>query len=189
MQKWRADELERKGGKFKDSHEWWPYKIEVFDYDNDGALDLLVAHHGPPGCKLLRNTIKETSKLTFVDVTSQMGVHSRDLPLADEEVAAWDFNGDGYLDIAGFSDKSRAPCFFNVGGKKLMAIPQFSFNPLAGFSRLSDVNGDGYLDVTGNSFSETTHTGTTYQFVYDPARRTYVKSLGDYVVPAIPQNI
>ena len=103
METWRADELKRQGGKFKDSHEWWPYKINVFDFDNDGALDLLVAHHGPPGCKILRNTIKETGKVAFADITRQLGVESWDLPIADEDVIIWDFDGDGYLDIGGFS--------------------------------------------------------------------------------------
>lgn len=189
MQKWRADELKRKGGKFKVSHEWWPYKIDVLDYDNDGAPDILVAHHGSAGCKLLRNTIKETGKLAFVDVTGRLGVHAWDLPMADEAVKVWDFDGDGYLDIAGFSDENLTPVFFNLAARKLVAIPKFTFNPLAGTRAIADLNGDGYLDVSGLSFSEASHKATTFQFLYAPERRTFTKRQLGYVPPSIPADV
>ena len=166
MQKWHDDELERQGGKFK-GHGWWPWGLRAFDFDNDGDLDLLPSHHGAPHSIVLKSLLKETGKLTFVDVTAELGVSSRDLPGADDRPWIWDFDGDGFLDVAGMSDESKPNSLRNLGGKKLAIVPDFSFSPMSHPREVLDLNGDGYLDVDG---------GSRGQWFYTPETKTFQRT-------------
>ena len=168
MQKWHDAELARQGGKFG-SHGWWPWGLTAFDYDSDGDIDLLPTHHGTPRGLVLKSRFHESGKLTFVDVTKQLGIDGRDLPISDGKPWIWDFDGDGWLDIAGWSDEHKAPSLFNRDGEAFVAIPKFTFNPVSHGGEVRDLNGDGYLDVRAN------HRGTIYEFFYDPKARTFIK--------------
>jgi hypothetical protein len=158
MENWKADELQRQGGEFGD-HGWWPWGLVAFDYNNHGALDLLVQHHGQPRSRILRNQLKETGTLTFVNANPELGLPGNGLAGCFKPLV-WDFDGDGFLDLA-FCDAMDNTCFFNIKGK--------SFDPMGfGFSqgegiREIDVNDDGYPEV----FHEQA------KFLYDPGTRKF----------------
>jgi len=177
MEAWSDEELKRQGGKFAD-HGWWPWGLTAFDYDNDGDLDLLPAHHGQPGGRLLKNMLKESGKLTFVDVNKD--VAGCRLSGADDRPWTWDFDGDGWLDIAGFSDESKAKSFINQEGKKFVEAP-FSFNPLAHAYEVADLNGDGIPDMWGN------HRDSRLMFIYDPSAKTF-QTKTEKKIQAVPQD-
>ena len=171
MEKWKAEELKRQGGKFG-SHGWWPWGLVAFDYDNDGCLDLLLQHHGSPGSIIVRGLAKEKGKLSFVNVTEELGVGGAVLP-GTARPHIWDIDGDGFLDIVG-TDAKPNTCFFNKGGKKFEAMG-FGFGQLTHLSPVLDLNGDGYPDV--RSLREGN------QYFYDPKVRTFRKSA--YVPPVL----
>lgn len=162
MNDWKARELTRQGGKFG-SHGWWPWGLRAFDLDNDGDLDLLPSHHGVPRSIVLKSLLKETGKLTFVDVTKELGIDSRKLPIADDRPMLWDIDGDRYIDIPNFSDESRVYVVFNRGGKKLEES-RIRFHGVAHPEEVVDLNGDGYPDLDA---------GRLGAFIYDPKAKTF----------------
>lgn len=168
MTKWHDAELEAQGGKFK-SHGWWPWGLTAFDFDNDGDMDLLPSHHGRPGGVILKSQFKETGKHTYVNVTADLGIEKT--PGADKKPMAWDFDGDGFLDVAGFSDEGKPFSLFNEGGKKFVKIPDFTFHPISHPGKVTDLNGDGYPDLLANRRNK------TYHCIYDPKARTFKKTV------------
>ncbi|QDU99002.1 FG-GAP repeat domain-containing protein [Lignipirellula cremea] len=177
MEAWQQTELARQDGKFQ-SHGWWPWGLRAFDLDNDGDLDLIASHHGVPGSMILRNELKETGKLHFVDHTRNLGVDPRELPGADDRPWIWDFDGDGFLDLASLSDESRKGFVWNRQGKKLEPDAAGSFHPVSHPIEVVDLNGDGYPDL--DSGSRGTH-------VYAPETRSFTWSKTPH--HAEPQNL
>ncbi|MGB2819630.1 MAG: VCBS repeat-containing protein [Phycisphaerae bacterium] len=158
MEAWRRAELVRQGGKFG-SHGWWPWGLRAFDYDNDGDLDLLPSHHGIPRSLVLKSLLIETGRLSFADVTKGLGIDSRALPAGDDRPWIWDFNGDGFLDIAALTDEGKAVSVLNRGGKGFSVIAGFTFSPLSHPKEVVDLNGDGHPDLDG---------GYRGRWLYDP---------------------
>ncbi|PYU07193.1 MAG: RNA-binding protein, partial [Acidobacteria bacterium] len=89
--------------------------VALFDYDNDGDLDvylvqgtmldptqdLRLAKFPPalgwkPGNRLFRNLLSETGKLEFVDVTEKAGVGHIGYGMG---VAVGDYDNDGFQDL------------------------------------------------------------------------------------------
>lgn len=84
----------------------------LFDYDNDGDLDIYLVQGTPldasgklivpaptgwkPGNRLFRNNLARTGKLSFTDVTEQAGVGYRGVGMG---VAAGDYDNDGNVDL------------------------------------------------------------------------------------------
>ncbi len=183
MQDWKADEFKKQNGNFG-SHGWWPWGLTAFDYDNDGDIDLLPAHHGKPGSILIKSEFSESGKLSFKNVTSELT--DQKLPGADKKPKIWDFNGDGFLDISGWSDEAkRPPSFLNMGGKSLKKL-DFVFHPISHHKdeQVRDLNGDGYLDFAG------VHRGRDLSKVWDPAANTFVKwgKVKQKPAPKVPQE-
>lgn len=164
MEQWYDLEMKRQGGPGKQSHGWWPWGIRTFDFDRDGALDLLASHHGTPHSIVLRSHFKKDGELRFSNATPDLGLDNRDLPGADDRPWIWDFDGDGWLDIAGFSDESKYLSAWNSEGKKFTVASKSFFYSLSHPREIIDLNGDGYLDVDG---------GGKGQWLYVPESRTY----------------
>ena len=84
--------------------------VALFDYDNDGDLDVFLVQGGAlgdagadraaPTCRLFRNdlTVSPDGRRTlrFTDVTEQAGVGVRGYGMG---AAAGDYDNDGYLDL------------------------------------------------------------------------------------------
>ena len=170
MQDWKDAEFKLQNGDFG-SHGWWPWGLTAFDIDNDGDIDLVPVHHGKPGGKILKSDFVQTGTLTFKDVTADMDVEERSLPHGDDKPTAWDFNGDGYLDLAGWTDEGKAKSYLNIGGKTLKVLENHSFSPVAHMkdADVVDLNGDGYLDFAG-------HFRTTDLYkIWDPIKNTFIE--------------
>lgn len=168
IDKWKAEELERQGGKFG-SHGWWPWGLNVFDYDKDGDLDLLLTQHGVPRGIIVKSLLKETGKFRFVNATAELGLDSRQLPISDGRPRIWDFDGDGWLDIGGFSDEHKVTSFFNQAGKKFV-LADFSFQPTSYASEVLDLDGDGHPDVKHRLRRRSDVIG---EWIYQPKSRTF----------------
>ena len=75
--------------------------VAMFDYDNDGDMDLYFVNSGPADffkpAKPLRNVLyRNNGDLTFTDVTEKAGVPGRDYGIG---VSTCDYNADGWTDL------------------------------------------------------------------------------------------
>ena len=82
--------------------------VALFDYDNDGDLDVFLVQSGamgaggsaPAACRLFRNDLTVSADgrrtLRFTDVTKQAGISVRGYGMG---VAVGDYDNDGYLDL------------------------------------------------------------------------------------------
>lgn len=163
----RAELEKRQGGPLK-GHAWWLWGLGSFDYDRDGDVDLMVCIHGSTNGVILRNQLIETGKLAFVDVTKELGVDGF-VPSTDNYPLMWDFNGDGYLDVAGLLDDTKTPCLLNQGGKRFTKA-SFTLHPINYPDEIRDLNGDGAVDI-----AQERH-GKRIQFLYDAKSATFTKS-------------
>jgi len=145
--------------------------VRVFDFDRDGAPDILASHHGVPHSIILRSHFKKLGELRFSNVTTDLGLDSRDLPGADDRPWIWDFDGDGWLDIAGFSDESSPNSAWNSEGRKFTFTSKSPFKGLAHPKEVLDLNGDGYLDLDGGAKGQLFYVPEGRTFRHDPARR------------------
>lgn len=163
----RRQLLEQGSGAPLTGHAWWLWGLSSFDYDRDGDLDLIVAIHGSTNGMIVRNELKETGKLAFVDATAELGVDGF-VPSTDDYPLVWDFDGDGFLDIAGLLDDTSTPCLLNDGGKRFRKA-SFSLHPINHPDAIADLNDDGYIDI------RQTRRGERVEFFYDAEKKNFRK--------------
>jgi hypothetical protein len=117
--------------------------VALFDYDNDGDLDVLfVDSRGE--CKLFRNELIPSGTLRFTDVTAQSGIVFRGYGMG---VATGDYNNDGFEDLLITGYNSRA--LYRNNGNGTFSQIEFPQPPGVWSTSASffDYDRDGRLDL------------------------------------------
>jgi hypothetical protein len=131
--------------------------VALFDYDNDGDLDVFLVQGGSldaktpapnaPTCRLFRNDLKEgTHTLHFTDVTDRAGLALRTYGMG---VAVGDYDNDGYLDLL-VTSFGPETLFHNNGNGTFTDVTARAgiSDPLWSTSAaFIDYDRDGYLDL------------------------------------------
>ncbi len=172
----RATLEARTGGPLK-GHAWWLWGLGAFDYDLDGDLDLVVCVHGPRHGMILKNLLVESGKLTFVDVTKELGVDGQ-IPSTDNYPLLWDLNGDGLVDIAGLFDDSPTSCLINQRGQGF-ELAEFSLHPINYPTQIRDLNADGFVDISQ------VRRGEQVLALFDPKEKKFSISKESYTRPQV----
>ncbi len=141
----------------------------LFDYDNDGDLDVFLIQGSPaypqgtplvplpagwkPGNRLFRNNLKRTGKLSFTDVTESSG-----LGLASQGmgVAAGDYDNDGYVDLY-VTSYGHNVLYHNNGNGTFSDVTAAAGVASSGWSTSTafvDYDKDGLLDLVVVHFVE-----------------------------------
>lgn len=172
---------ERKGAPLK-GHEWWLWGLSAFDYDRDGDLDLIVCVHGSTNGLIVRNERSQHGRIEFVDVTQALGVDGA-VPSTDDYPLIWDFDGDGFLDVAGLFDDRSTPCLWNRDGRSFEKA-SFSLHPLNHARAVEDLDGDGDLDVWQ------IRRDRRVELLYDTGSRSFEKRETDFTPPVeLPASV
>ncbi|MCA9068337.1 MAG: CRTAC1 family protein, partial [Planctomycetaceae bacterium] len=120
------------------------------DYDNDGAVDVLVlrgAWLGEAG-QQVNSLLKNDGKGRFRDVTFEVGLGEQRYPTP---TAAWgDYNNDGHLDLYIGNENYPAQLFTNNGEGEFVDMASFAGvenNLFAKGVVWGDYDNDGFLDL------------------------------------------
>src|SRR5215471_8737361 len=119
--------------------------VALFDYDNDGDLDVfLVQSRGRS--QLFRNNLVETGALTFTDVTAASGIMTTGYGMG---VATGDFDNDGFVDLY-VTSYGTSQLFRNNGDGTFTDVTKRSGTAVAGWSvsaAFFDYDRDGFPDL------------------------------------------
>jgi tetratricopeptide (TPR) repeat protein len=117
----------------------------LFDYDNDGDLDLALITNGSPMARLYRN---DGGK--FVDVTRSAGDLAKPFPTFGYGVVAGDYDNDGLTDLLVFGE-GQSTLFRNAGKdgfiNKTAAAKLPEDSDIAVSGAFVDADHDGDLDI------------------------------------------
>jgi hypothetical protein len=119
--------------------------VALFDYDNDGDLDVfLVQSKGRS--RLFRNNLIETGTLSFSDVTDASGMRTSGYGMG---VATGDFDNDGFVDLY-VTSFGTSQLFHNNGNGTFTDVSKASRTAVAGWSvsaAFFDYDRDGWPDL------------------------------------------
>jgi hypothetical protein len=144
----------------------------LFDYDNDGLLDILLVQNGGPRSASTHRLYHQVRPGKFKDVTAGSGL---DVSGYGMGVAVGDVNNDGLPDVV-ITEYGRVRLFLNRGGGHFTDVTRESGidSPLWGTSAsFVDYDRDGWLDLVIVNYVE-----------YDPSRQCLnQRERGDYCHP------
>ncbi len=109
------------------------------DIDGDGDKDVVSAYSNTLRAYLITGTSMSPSSGTPVPVYTQ---HDSPVPMTASRLAAGDFNGDGYEDVA-----SNTRAYLSDGAGMFAAAESFAPGARDADLDAADVNGDGHLDL------------------------------------------
>ena len=136
--------------------------VALFDYDNDGDLDIYLIQGAPldpsrkllfppppgrkPGNRLFRNLLSETGELKFVDVTEKSGAGHIGYGMG---AAVGDYDNDGFLDLY-VTNFGRNVLYHNNGDGTFTDVTRQAGVDDSHWSTSAawlDFDGDGRLDL------------------------------------------
>ncbi len=118
----------------------------LFDFDNDGRLDLYLLQNAGPGSGVTNRLFRQNSAGRFEDVSAGSGL---DVDGFNMGVAVGDVNNDGLPDVL-VTQYGGVKLFLNLGGGKFRDVTQEAglSNPAWGASAaFFDYDRDGWLDL------------------------------------------
>lgn len=127
------------------------------DYDNDGAIDVLVLRGGWLGDagKHPNSLLKNDGTGHFRDVTFETGLGEKSFPT---QTAAWaDFNNDGHLDLYVGNEGGPAQLFVNNGQGRFRDIARTAGVRNHRFTKAvvwGDYNDDGFADLYVSNYQQ-----------------------------------
>ena len=119
--------------------------VALFDYDNDGDLDVFLVQSRGRG-QLFRNNLVETGALTFTDVTDASGITTTGYGMG---VATGDFDNDGFVDLY-VTSYGASQLFHNNGDGTFSDVSRRSGTDVSGWSVSAvffDYDRDGWPDL------------------------------------------
>jgi hypothetical protein len=145
--------------------------IAVFDYDNDGDLDIYVTNGPGAPNSLYSNQLKETGKVSFVDVAAAAGVEATRQDSSG--VCFGDLDNDGFQDLYVTGIGEDNVLFHNNGDGTFSDITDAA-DIAAGSAHhsgcaMGDFNGDGLLDIViSNTYNDWSRRDTLFIDILDP---------------------
>jgi len=132
--------------------------VAIFDYNNDGRMDILLVNSGPssfytPKTKLHHALYRNNGDGTFTDVTQQAGITT---DLFGMGAAIGDYDGDGWQDIF-LTGYGKAVLYHNNGNGTFSDVTAQSgiAQPQWGTSAVwFDYDNDGKLDLFVGQFAD-----------------------------------
>ena len=147
----------------KSAEHWLPETmgpgVAIFDYNNDGCMDLFFANSGPADFasseKMPKNGLYQGHcDGTFTDVSEKAGIANNDM--FGQGVAVADYDNDGYQDIY-ITGYGHNLLYHNNGDGTFRNVTQAAGVSAAGWSTSAaffDADNDGFLDLFVGSFVE-----------------------------------
>lgn len=124
----------------------WPWGLTLIDYNNDDKMDIIATNHGVGGA-IIKNISSNNDSLIFCDITKDLSIDPAGVVLGgDGRSEVFDWNGDGFFDIANFSDEQTLKNMQNQGGSTFVELTSV-MRPISHLQDIRDINGDGYLDL------------------------------------------
>ncbi len=114
----------------------------VFDWDNDGDMDILVGKNGSIQTILFRNNLDTTNNVeeAYTNVTAGSGWETG---TSARDYVAYDFDNDGYQDVLSSANR----IMFNQGDGTFSATNYTNLS----IGAIGDLNNDGFLDIQNGS--------------------------------------
>jgi hypothetical protein len=133
--------------------------VAIFDYDNDGYLDIYVTNGPGTPNSLFHNLLGKTGTLQFEDVGVQAGVAATEQDSTG--VCVGDIDNDGWADLLVVGVNGSHNHLFHNNGDGTFSDITASAGDIAGTGRnsssctMGDFDGDGLLDIyVGNTYSD-----------------------------------
>lgn len=122
--------------------------VAVFDFDNDGDLDIYLVQSGQfknnqKSDRFLKNLYSETGVLKFEDITRQTDLNNHEYGIG---IAVADINNDGWKDFF-LGNLQNNQLFLNQQGQSFREVTLKESAKFSTSASFCDINNDGYQDL------------------------------------------
>ncbi len=152
--------------------------VAIFDYDDDGDLDLYVTNGPGKANSLFANQLMESGAVSFFDLALAAGVDATEQN--SNGTCSGDLDNDGDTELLVLGNSEPNLLFENQGGglfTDITAAAGLGGGILASTScSMGDINGDGWLDIfVGNALDMSVQLGIfTEPFGFNQANQLFV---------------